>query len=1714
MFDDTTGKHAVCVVDNGGGMTPRELNNWAIYRLSKFNRQVISNYLTLFNKKAKKSGGQAEVARSLNSDISYFGVGGKQAIFFIGNATRMITKTKDCTDVHELCISKEEFERREKNKESIYSGTIRNRRPGDVSHVCHDEESVCKLIKEEVNKKSFTAVVITGVSVQHSHYLKTQFNQWCKQLSHIYHYYLHGPKGNELNASRTDHEFKSIDINVVLIEKGKQLKVKELHTVDDDLQTQYIRTSASTFDFRAHVENTGCIEGMLRYHPFLYDKETYPLNEGDAKLAEEINTATADDPMDVIEKDNHGPRGYRPIFECYWNGRLIPYTSIDSLEWCQLPKKRTIIPQECYNRFSGVLWTNDAFQVSTNKLTFMDLEVKLKDKATTFNRVVTGQEQRVQISKAFHDWIKECHENHDKQIKFSSFQGQVKRSELSQKRNQSPWSVFHAIEWDGRVFKAGQLIRTIRTIPHFCATVKRFLLFGDHDGDVFATGGEMEIVQEPVSLFGETKVLPLAKLDRTLTITQVKKFVEDEECKLPNRITVVWPEGSKLENNSKIPAGTTIGSEKEGDKVITNLVCQHGGKNWPYWFRKMENITQLGPHTLSLQVIVSESSTVPVMKGLPSHRFKFTVTEAKPDKFSFGMLDNPLRIGVPFQIPLNLFDEFNNPSKFCEEVGPTLNASGLELSYSGLSSKANSLIIKNVVAVGTIPSHAGKDFNLKVTLPGLEEDTQSLKIRLLPGPPEKLVVAPPSSEITIENGDTLDIHVQVQDKAGNITVNPRLNVVCKLSGHPNLPTYSADCSSSGKCALTGPNISLQLPNHKAVIKLKAKIELQHHKEVTPIEKTIIVTPSRKAGHIQVFYQAPVSKQKIKIEDGQDIQCVAGHTISGLSIKILDEGNRELTIDHSLMNKLKFNWVQKVSKDMLKQGLLPDVKTPTTVSETKYCQVNMLGSVGLDFSFTIKPIPDEPYLLKCSCVNPKLRFGEPLQADIVAVVTDRHGNKITKNGSIVIKNIMFEKGPLGSKELTITWEKLKCYLRLEVIAGPPAKLALVNIDTTEPISAFNNTALLVPLIVQLCDEMGNATCEADVKVIMLTDKGIKLTPSPAQQKTNTRGQASFGQPVVSATRGVYGIRIKALCPPRSTLEAPVISIRVQPDPSKPVLLNVTFNTKAACQVGELLPVVAAHVIAEDETILKSASAKDLVLKIWHTRDGPPSEKPPPRATTLYPSRKAAGDKEGMFSFRDLKVPDVSGPHCMVVQYGPGGSLCLTSKMITFTADAGPPVRLEPESVPPTPTVSNTSRLTGRYLVRTLRLNLKDKFDNNAGENLQGKVLIRITSPIDGIDEIPTLANASRHNQIEVPLVKGVAIVQNLYVQENTNGKDGQEYLLNFQAVLGARAVPHPVPPFTLAFLFYNDVRKQQQMAQLTKERDHLFETIRTYRSLFDTTRQLIQEMRVSVHEAAQQEQKLRGELKKQNVTDQHLQSTQSVDSCLTVLVKKRQDISKAPRRQCSLNAGPRGDPDILGKVAHLAQVKDDDVARVLSWHMASDMDCVVTLTTSKAKEVYNESNGQQQVLPLDSIYKQRLPEWNRPLPHIRNGTRNFQAAGNPIYARDKLIFPGEMDNCKIVFGMLLGDTIILDDLDCANKYRHEVVKQTHCPTILTRTGDRIRSNGKFGGLQNRAPLLERMRGAVFSAPVSANYSTLSTQIEQLQAYKQVQLKHQQAKSDLE
>lgn len=67
------------------------------------------------------------------------------------------------------------------------------------------------------------------------------------------------------------------------------------------------------------------------------------------------------------------------------------------------------------------------------------------------------QEKRTGIDKEFVNWLKECHEKFDKQIHFSVFKGHALRPDLP-KHRQTPWSVYEQVEWDGKIFRKGQLV--------------------------------------------------------------------------------------------------------------------------------------------------------------------------------------------------------------------------------------------------------------------------------------------------------------------------------------------------------------------------------------------------------------------------------------------------------------------------------------------------------------------------------------------------------------------------------------------------------------------------------------------------------------------------------------------------------------------------------------------------------------------------------------------------------------------------------------------------------------------------------------------------------------------------------------------------------------------------------------------------------------------------------------------------------------------------------------------------------------------------------------------------------------------------------------------------------------------------------------------------------------------------------------------------------
>ncbi|ETE65382.1 Structural maintenance of chromosomes flexible hinge domain-containing protein 1, partial [Ophiophagus hannah] len=242
--------------------------------------------------------------------------------------------------------------------------------------------------------------------------------------------------------------------------------------------------------------------------------------------------------------------------------------------------------------------------------------------------------------------------------------------------------------------------------------------------------------------------------------------------------------------------------------------------------------------------------------------------------------------------------------------------------------------------------------------------------------------------------------------------------------------------------------------------------------------------------------------------------------------------------------------------------------------------------------------------------------------------------------------------------------------------------------------------------------------------------------------------------------------------------------------------------------------------------------------------------------------------------------------------------------------------------------------------------------------------------------------------------------------------------------------------------FQDYTIQQQMAQLAKEKDVLSKSIKEHTDWFDSKNQRIATIECKAKEARKKESELKNELKRYYIDIPEADVLQHIDS-LIKLTTVQEKILKQQRRICTLDNYPKSNPDILGKVSHLAQIEDDQVAKVISWHLASDMDCIVTLTTSAARRIFDETR---------------------------------------------------------VFGMLLGNTIIFDNLEAAIQYRNEVVKTTACPTLLTREGDRIRNTGKFGGLSNKAPPIEKLQGVVFGAPLPPDYNVVCQQIELLQQYK--------------
>ncbi|KAM3843332.1 structural maintenance of chromosomes flexible hinge domain-containing protein 1-like [Diretmus argenteus] len=1569
LFDETLGKPAVIVLDNGCGMTSKQLNNWAVYRLSKFTRE--SN---TFASNQKSYVRPDHVPRSLNSDISYFGVGGKQAGFYIGESTRMITKPMGFPDVHELIISKEEFERKEKNKEDIYRGVIRNRKPGDHSHVKQEDEGVLHdLIAEECGKESFTAVVITGIQPEHITFLKQDFPLWTREQAHLYHYYIHGFNGNDMRpCSQNTDRLHNIDIQIYLREKPPRCpRVLNLREIDNDMQTLYINSSTDTFEFKASTEDHGTVEGVLRYHPFLYDKETYP-QEADAELA------PIEDDDDNDSGVVHQARGKRPIFECFWNGRLIPYTTISEFEWCARPKKAGAVPAECYSRVSGVLFTDDRFQVSTNKLTFMDLELQLKNKDTIFTRIVKGQEQRVNIQREFTQWLKKCHESWDKQVKFLGFKGTITRTDAVPKKMQHPWATFSSIALDGKRYKTGQYVKSQKTQPIFFGSVVQFLLYGDHDGDVYATGGQVQIALEPKALYNEFKTIPICKIDRTTTVAAIKKSIDNELNKLPHKLNVEWPEGNAWSENAVHPAGTPLGPLQVtilnkkgetlsrmpsvsqgtvkkllmelkvvwhgpyGDQETNSHIAQHS--KWAFWFKPMENLTKLGKYTLYLNTVLNESNDSSFGgTQLPSYKLQFTITEGSAHTFVVGAVSSPLHVGVPFNIPLELLDVYGHPTQPPTDLKPVLECSGLDLSYEGLDTNGTTFTIRNVKARGKIQNYHSKTYDLKVVLPGLRLDTQMVKIGLLPGNPHSLHVTPVDNSVTIENGNPLRFYIEVHDEAGNITTHSKMIVRCQVR---ELPLEAIDCSNTGTGHLVTKPVNLKNINGDQYT-FKAKFDVPSQKHIAVVYKELTVVPSTRVSRIEVYRQ---DDDDLLLKDKDKIEWEAGDLLENLRYRLYDEGGRKVSLTPELTSKIKVNWTADVSLQDLAKGNLPDVHVPIKVQDEHFYQVS--------YQDQHVPRPNEPKHLKATLSQSTVRMGEILPGKINLELMDQYGN-VTKtltstcvdhftvkadglerstlaitweesSHSVVVTGVQFQSGTPGTREMCFTFRSFVEHALVKVTAGVPAQLRLIS-GPGQPLQVLNEKGIPTPFLIQLCDEWGNPSPDQRVVVALKSSfSALKVRAAVMSQPVDAEGKTTFTVQSVSGPKGEYELHFKGSFN-KKPLSAPSVKLTIIPDPNKPVSLAVDYDSTSKLPAGGIFPVFSVTVVSDEGSPIKHFNPAAASMFLWKRKA---SETTPPHgATQLKCSKPVENENDDCFHFRDKVIPDHAEKYTIQFSLRIDQTKLLWSQQYVMNVVANDPVKLAPDTQPPTPVVSNSDVIANRTLVEDMTLRIMDVYGNAAAQELEGKVVVSIRS-CSGANSKGLPLFEGKVNTLQIKLSQGKVHIARLAIIEKSPGQDGHEYILHFKPEVPK--CPTPLAAFELRFRFYNDAENQHEMSELSKKKDELSTAIGFYKEIFNGYSEL-------------------------------LTLLTNVDKVFKETAAEAERIMNEPRRVCSIPDPFRGGQDVLGKVGHLALVEDDAAAVVLSWHIMGDMDCVITKTTAAARRIYDDTQGRQQVMPLDSVY---------------------------------------------------------------------------------------------------------------------------------------------------
>eukprot|EP01039_Chlorochromonas_danica_P002706 gene2706-2956_t len=310
----------VVVADNGCGMDVDDIKAFATFALDRKTRNI------------------SPTDESDHHYISKFGVGAKQAGFYLGHSISIISKSASSPHVLYFTMDESTFEDRYRLQQNIYSDNVyrlASTRSLQEQPPCPLDysQSVWEAIHEFASSSSFTVIVIKlreEISIQ----MEEDGMQLGNDLADIYYFHLH-PEAMPMPNHRSQNDVAiSPFISYRMFSRGKSMKEVILNDNETCRSHLFIKERRDTFKFELQVLDPSppsqaergistqlsqldpvkrCpVYGMISYYPYFHDHETHPDHDN-----------TSDGGESSVNQ---------PKYFVYWQRRLVPQST-----WSTLP---------------------------------------------------------------------------------------------------------------------------------------------------------------------------------------------------------------------------------------------------------------------------------------------------------------------------------------------------------------------------------------------------------------------------------------------------------------------------------------------------------------------------------------------------------------------------------------------------------------------------------------------------------------------------------------------------------------------------------------------------------------------------------------------------------------------------------------------------------------------------------------------------------------------------------------------------------------------------------------------------------------------------------------------------------------------------------------------------------------------------------------------------------------------------------------------------------------------------------------------------------------------------------------------------------------------------------------------------------------------------------------------------------------------------------